>query len=57
MSEFTQIGKHCAAENCNQQDFLPFTCDCCQSKCERERGRESLANALVATRQVDDIMG
>ncbi|CAM9313914.1 unnamed protein product, partial [Hapterophycus canaliculatus] len=29
MAEFTGIGKHCAAENCNQQDFLPFKCDCC----------------------------
>ncbi|CAM9850519.1 unnamed protein product [Ascophyllum nodosum] len=29
MTEFTALGLHCAAESCNQQDFLPFTCDCC----------------------------
>ncbi|CAM9090235.1 unnamed protein product [Ectocarpus sp. 6 AP-2014] len=29
MPEFTGVGKHCEAENCNQQDFLPFECDCC----------------------------
>eukprot|EP00903_Cladosiphon_okamuranus_P014868 g13767.t1 len=29
MAEFTEVGRHCAAENCNQQDFLPFKCDCC----------------------------
>eukprot|EP00752_Nemacystus_decipiens_P010067 g8971.t1 len=29
MAEFTEIGKHCSVENCNQQDFLPFKCDCC----------------------------
>jgi predicted nucleic acid binding AN1-type Zn finger protein/uncharacterized C2H2 Zn-finger protein len=25
------IGAHCAMSQCNQQDFLPFTCDCCSS--------------------------
>ncbi|OQR90874.1 hypothetical protein THRCLA_09176 [Thraustotheca clavata] len=23
------IGKHCSKPGCNQQDFLPFECDCC----------------------------
>jgi uncharacterized C2H2 Zn-finger protein len=27
--EFAHIGKSCA--HCNSQDFLPFTCDCCNS--------------------------
>lgn len=25
------IGAHCSVGSCNQVDFLPFTCDCCQS--------------------------
>ena len=25
------IGAHCAVGSCHQQDFLPFTCDCCAS--------------------------
>lgn len=33
MTEFTGVGLHCSAENCNQQDFLPFTCDCCNGEC------------------------
>lgn len=33
MTEFTEVGLHCSAENCNQQDFLPFTCDCCNGEC------------------------
>ena len=43
MAEFTEIGRHCAAENCNQQDFLPFKCDCCNG--ESERG--ALQHALL----------
>eukprot|EP00904_Undaria_pinnatifida_P001392 jgi/Undpi1/11253/HiC_scaffold_30.g13551.m1 len=27
--EFHDLGKHCSAENCGQQDFLPFKCDAC----------------------------
>lgn len=27
--EFDNVGSHCAAEGCNQRDFLPFTCDGC----------------------------
>ncbi|CAM9380624.1 unnamed protein product [Sphacelaria rigidula] len=27
--EFHDLGKHCSAEGCNQQDFLPFTCNGC----------------------------
>ena len=34
MTDFTGVGLHCAAENCNQQDFLPFTCDCCNGECD-----------------------
>uniref|UniRef100_M4BH13 AN1-type domain-containing protein n=1 Tax=Hyaloperonospora arabidopsidis (strain Emoy2) TaxID=559515 RepID=M4BH13_HYAAE len=25
------IGAHCSISSCHQQDFLPFTCDCCRS--------------------------
>ena len=28
--EFGKVGKHCDAELCNQQDFLPFECDFCK---------------------------
>ncbi|KAG1327026.1 zinc finger AN1 domain-containing stress-associated protein 12 [Cocos nucifera] len=27
---FPDLGAHCDHENCNQLDFLPFTCDGCQ---------------------------
>ena len=27
--EFDHVGSHCAADGCNQRDFLPFTCDGC----------------------------
>lgn len=27
--EFAHVGKHCSMELCQQQDFLPFTCDFC----------------------------
>ena len=27
--EFNDVGTHCQAANCNQQDFLPFKCDHC----------------------------
>lgn len=33
MTEFTGVGLHCSAKGCNQQDFLPFTCDCCNGEC------------------------
>lgn len=29
MAEFSELGKHCSLNDCNQRDFLPFTCDCC----------------------------
>ena len=28
--EFDHVGGHCAAEACNQRDFLPFTCSTCK---------------------------
>ena len=28
--EFANSGKHCSHTECNQQDFLPFTCDYCK---------------------------
>ncbi|PVH65067.1 hypothetical protein PAHAL_2G416300 [Panicum hallii] len=27
--EFPNLGKHCSVGDCNQIDFLPFTCDRC----------------------------
>ena len=27
--EHTKLGKHCEHDNCNQRDFLPFSCDYC----------------------------
>jgi len=27
--EFPDLGKHCSVGDCNQIDFLPFTCDRC----------------------------
>eukprot|EP00903_Cladosiphon_okamuranus_P005586 g5559.t1 len=27
--EFHDLGKHCSAEDCRRQDFLPFKCDAC----------------------------
>lgn len=27
--EFAHVGSHCDFVGCNQQDFLPFQCDCC----------------------------
>jgi hypothetical protein len=29
MAEMGHVGAHCFMKNCNQQDFLPFTCDHC----------------------------
>lgn len=29
MAILSDHGAHCAVAACNQQDFLPFTCDCC----------------------------
>jgi hypothetical protein len=29
MTEFSNLGVHCAAEGCALKDFLPFTCDAC----------------------------
>jgi hypothetical protein len=46
------IGKHCAFPECNQLDFLPFKCDCCNKvfclehrtyashRCEKSGNRE-----------------
>ncbi|KAI8607889.1 hypothetical protein BC830DRAFT_1157537 [Chytriomyces sp. MP71] len=28
--EFYDVGKHCARPDCNQQDYLPFTCTHCR---------------------------
>lgn len=28
--EFPDLGKHCSVQDCNQLDFLPFTCDVCR---------------------------
>jgi predicted nucleic acid binding AN1-type Zn finger protein len=30
--EHTDLGSHCEVEECNQRDFLPFTCDVCNKK-------------------------
>jgi len=30
MAQFADLGKHCSRPDCNQQDFLPITCDLCQ---------------------------
>ena len=30
--EHTQLGSHCYVKNCNQRDFLPFTCNVCNHK-------------------------
>ncbi|XP_062403192.1 AN1-type zinc finger protein 1 [Sardina pilchardus] len=36
------IGKHCEVTACNQNDFLPFTCDACSGVfCGEHRSRES----------------
>lgn len=29
MADFTDLGQHCSDPYCNQCDFLPFQCDCC----------------------------
>ncbi|CAM9815782.1 unnamed protein product [Discosporangium mesarthrocarpum] len=29
MADFSNLGLHCAVADCNQKDFLPFICDCC----------------------------
>uniref|UniRef100_A0A0E0I2J1 Uncharacterized protein n=1 Tax=Oryza nivara TaxID=4536 RepID=A0A0E0I2J1_ORYNI len=31
--EFPNLGKHCSVGDCNQIDFLPFTCDRCDHNC------------------------
>lgn len=28
-ADLMAIGQHCAHPDCQQLDFLPFTCDCC----------------------------
>lgn len=30
--EFSDVGKHCAVQDCKERDFLPFSCDFC-NKC------------------------
>ncbi|KAL9646934.1 hypothetical protein ABK040_013793 [Willaertia magna] len=30
MTEFYDLGKHCAVDNCHQKDFLPFFCEHCK---------------------------
>ncbi|PVH65066.1 hypothetical protein PAHAL_2G416300 [Panicum hallii] len=32
--EFPNLGKHCSVGDCNQIDFLPFTCDRCDHALE-----------------------
>lgn len=32
MVEFSTVGAQCSMPSCRQQDFLPFTCDCCKAK-------------------------
>ncbi|CAM9815066.1 unnamed protein product, partial [Heterosigma akashiwo] len=29
MAFFSNLGKQCSLQDCQQQDFLPFRCDCC----------------------------
>jgi hypothetical protein len=36
--EFPDLGKHCSVGDCNQIDFLPFTCD----RCDHVRFLQSL---------------
>ena len=38
MVEFAHVGNHCAIDDCNQQDFLPFECAYCKViVCEEHR--------------------
>ncbi|CAM9420087.1 unnamed protein product [Chrysoparadoxa australica] len=30
MAYMSHVGAHCSLSGCNQRDFLPFECDCCQ---------------------------
>ncbi|KAL0478475.1 hypothetical protein AKO1_008223 [Acrasis kona] len=42
MTEFYQLGAHCALPECREKDFLPFECDACHKKfCLEHRTRES----------------
>ncbi|KAL2085955.1 hypothetical protein ACEWY4_019275 [Coilia grayii] len=46
------IGKHCEIKDCNQKDFLPFTCDACSGVfCLNHRSRESHSCSQVHEQQ------
>jgi hypothetical protein len=51
MALFGDLGAKCALSQCQQHDFLPFTCEACRSTfCLEHRTRES-HNCVAATKE------